>query len=304
MGNKMSIFISIASYEDPTLIRTIKSALKNADKPNELIFGLGLAYKTIPDLSFLSENQKKIIEFDVNSRPGVCRARYLIKKLYDQEDYFLQIDSHMIFDKSWDSYLINKIKEISINENQEKISISVTLDFENFKLNYYSKNKLYRDDNYNWFNFNGVQRFLAEKEGYFPEVFITAQMIFMDKKAANDIQWDQHSQFLEEEIYLSFLFFMNGYTNYRISGYFPIIHNNKDYNLSLYGDELVSIKHFEGTQNLTQPDPMDMMKALLLNKGLYGVDNPKREVKDFWLKLDLENDYNLFYDKMYKQVES
>ena len=36
----MKIFISIASYQDPMLTNTIFSAYKNADLPQNLIFGI------------------------------------------------------------------------------------------------------------------------------------------------------------------------------------------------------------------------------------------------------------------------
>ncbi len=38
----MTIFISIASYRDPELERTIRSALENAENPQDLHFGVML----------------------------------------------------------------------------------------------------------------------------------------------------------------------------------------------------------------------------------------------------------------------
>ena len=40
----MKIFIQVASYRDPQLIPTIKSALENAKKPNNLVFGIARQY--------------------------------------------------------------------------------------------------------------------------------------------------------------------------------------------------------------------------------------------------------------------
>ncbi len=36
----MKIFISIASYQDPLLKATVNSAFNNADKPENLVFGI------------------------------------------------------------------------------------------------------------------------------------------------------------------------------------------------------------------------------------------------------------------------
>lgn len=49
----MSIFISIASYRDPELIRTIKSAIDNAANPEKLVFSIVVQDlpTDIPDLS-------------------------------------------------------------------------------------------------------------------------------------------------------------------------------------------------------------------------------------------------------------
>ena len=51
----MSIFISIASYRDPELVRTITSAIDNASNPDQLYFGVVLQEfdKFAPDLSFV-----------------------------------------------------------------------------------------------------------------------------------------------------------------------------------------------------------------------------------------------------------
>ena len=48
----MSIFISIASYQDPLLESTVFSAIHNADNPNDLVFGICDQSSNIKDLLF------------------------------------------------------------------------------------------------------------------------------------------------------------------------------------------------------------------------------------------------------------
>lgn len=106
--NYDKIFINIASYRDPTLVRTIRSALDNAKHPENLVFGICLQYfdYEIPDLSFVPDNQLKIISYHPNERPGVTRVRYEISKLVTDEYWYLMIDSHTNFEKEWDDILI------------------------------------------------------------------------------------------------------------------------------------------------------------------------------------------------------
>ena len=115
----MSIFVSIASYRDPDLMNTISSAIDNADNPNDIVFGIALQdfIKDIPNFKELPNMRV------LNIRPGNARgagyARSRAMELYNNEDYYLQIDSHTRFEKGWDSICINqhnKAKEISKNE--------------------------------------------------------------------------------------------------------------------------------------------------------------------------------------------
>jgi hypothetical protein len=48
---------------------------------------------------------------DVESK-GVCWARNQVQQLYKGEDYTLQIDSHMRFEKDWDDTLIKMVKQL------------------------------------------------------------------------------------------------------------------------------------------------------------------------------------------------
>ena len=49
---------------------------------------------------------------------GTCWARERVQKFFNNEDYYLQIDSHMQFEKGWDKYMISYISKIK-NEGHE-----------------------------------------------------------------------------------------------------------------------------------------------------------------------------------------
>jgi len=114
----MKIFIQIASYRDPQLIPTIKSAIDNAKNPKNLRFGIARQFHPDDKFDDLSEYKKdrrfRILDIPHNESQGACWARNLIQQLYKKEEYTLQIDSHMRFEKNWDEVAINMIKDLQM----------------------------------------------------------------------------------------------------------------------------------------------------------------------------------------------
>jgi hypothetical protein len=112
----MKIFIQIASYRDPQLIPTIKDCISNAKYPENLVFGICRQYHPDDDFDDLSEYENdsrfKILNVVYTATTGVCWARNQVQQLYDNEEYTLQIDSHMRFDKDWDETLINMLTNL------------------------------------------------------------------------------------------------------------------------------------------------------------------------------------------------
>jgi hypothetical protein len=112
----MKIFIQIASYRDPELIKTIESAIENAKKPKNLIFAIARQFHPddkFDDLSKYDNDKRfKILNIPYLESKGACWARHLIQQLYDGEEYTLQIDSHMRFAPNWDDEMIKMIKQL------------------------------------------------------------------------------------------------------------------------------------------------------------------------------------------------
>lgn len=112
----MKIFIQIASYRDPELYKTIDSAIKNAKNPKNLVFGVVNQLSEYDKFPLIGEyrydKRIKEIKIDCYDSKGACWARNQIQQLYDGEEYTLQIDSHMRFEKNWDSEMIKMIKQL------------------------------------------------------------------------------------------------------------------------------------------------------------------------------------------------
>jgi len=112
----MKIFIQIASYRDPELEKTVKSAIENAKKPKNLVFGIARQFHPDDKFDALDEYRKdkrfRILDIPYLESKGACWARNQIQQLYKEEEYTLQIDSHMRFAQNWDEEMINMIKQL------------------------------------------------------------------------------------------------------------------------------------------------------------------------------------------------
>jgi hypothetical protein len=112
----MKIFVQIAAYRDPQLIPTIENMLENAKKPKNLRFGIARQFHPEDGFDDLSRYEKdkrfRILDIPYTESKGVCWARNLTQQLYEGEEYTLQIDSHMRFEKDWDDEMIKMIKQL------------------------------------------------------------------------------------------------------------------------------------------------------------------------------------------------
>ena len=111
----MSIFISIAAYCDPVLGFTLARARAAAARPQDLHFGV-LDQSPQPPadsaLALLEPARLTYQRIDPVHARGPCWARALAMALYDGEDWFLQLDSHMEFEDGWDERLIAQAESL------------------------------------------------------------------------------------------------------------------------------------------------------------------------------------------------
>lgn len=123
------IFISIASYRDDQVCPTVDSIIENADYPDNLRFGVLLQNAVTDEDKFrLKKYEKdsrfKIKEIECYLSRGVCWARKRIQdEFFEDEDFYLQIDSHHRFVKGWDSTLLDMYYSL-VDEGYKKPIIS------------------------------------------------------------------------------------------------------------------------------------------------------------------------------------
>ncbi|NML42774.1 hypothetical protein HHL11_03355 [Ramlibacter sp. G-1-2-2] len=118
-----TLFVSIASYCDPVLPFTLQRAVETARHPDGLHFGIvdqalpGMEAASQPPATRVSE-----VRIDALQARGPCWARAIALSLYDGEDWFLQLDSHMDFEAGWDEKLVEQARALGAPERGIVIS--------------------------------------------------------------------------------------------------------------------------------------------------------------------------------------
>ena len=233
----MKIFISIASYQDPLLKATIYSAYNNAENPKDLIFGICDQSASPLDISsFEFSDQFKYDHVEPVNSEGPCWARSRIQEQFNNEDYYLQIDSHMQFEINWDTYLINYLERIrAINLPSHQLPIItcyprafnvIDLKEGKFELNNnevrtdaisYRKDSMFIKE-----NFSRQIGSIATQEishGY----LIAAGCLFSTGEFVKEIPYDSDYYFYGEEISLMIRAFTRGFGIFHIQS-LPIFH--------------------------------------------------------------------------------
>lgn len=102
------IFISIASYCDEVLKHTILDSLVKAKYRNDIRYGIVEQAPAKERLNLKASNIRYLGVEPYESR-GACWARSICMSMYEGEEFFFQIDSHMLFEPDWDEKLIKTI---------------------------------------------------------------------------------------------------------------------------------------------------------------------------------------------------
>lgn len=128
----MSIFINVPGFQDTEFIPTIEDAFAKADKPEEVYIGSRYLSTFNDELDNIEEwatnhkysNNIKIELVFVNEKNcfdvfGTTKGRTGSAQFFDNQDYFLSIDSHCLFGEHWDTELIRlhtEAKELTKND--------------------------------------------------------------------------------------------------------------------------------------------------------------------------------------------
>ncbi|MBA4692890.1 MAG: hypothetical protein H2072_04000 [SAR86 cluster bacterium] len=236
----MSIFISIASYQDPLLVSTIFSAYENAENKNDLIFSICDQSDNTIDINGVTfSDQIHYDHVDPLFSKGPCWARHRAQSFFNEEDFFLQVDSHTQFAPEWDSIFIKQLEKISANQEIDEYfkkpiitsyprSFKV-LDFEKglFELNTGDKHTqviTYRKDSlFLKGSFSRQIGIPTKHTDITHAILLAAGCIFTKGAFIKEIPYDPNYYFYGEELSLAMRAFTNGYSFFHIPDV-PLFH--------------------------------------------------------------------------------
>ena len=143
--NNGQIFVSIASYRDTECSDTIESIFSKAKYPNRIYVGVCeqnkeseysescLKSSNLPkgnsntsnteetNVKDLYKSHISVYKLDYTEAKGPTYARYFCSTLWNGQQYYLQIDSHMQFEQDWDETLINMYNEAKQSPNSKVV---------------------------------------------------------------------------------------------------------------------------------------------------------------------------------------
>lgn len=122
-----TIFLSIASYKDPEILDTINDCINKARYPHRITIGICLQDTTekmievnkdikniVSEYNHTHElklNDIKVYDLHYTKANGAGLARHIIQtELYNNEDFYAQIDAHTMFNGVWDLLAIDQHK--------------------------------------------------------------------------------------------------------------------------------------------------------------------------------------------------
>ena len=293
----MKIFISIASYQDPLLETTIRGAFDNADKPDNLFFGVCDQSSHAIDINIFSfSNQISYDHVEPELSEGPCWARHRIQKFFNEEDYYLQIDSHMQFQKGWDTYLLSYMQRIqSVDSYSHNLPIITcyprAFDIVDFNSGTYSLDTA--DTNTHIIAYREDSIFLKDsfsrQIGAITDMEIThgyllaAGCLFAPGAFVKEVPYDPEFYFYGEEISLMIRAFTRGFGIFHIPAV-PIFHlytDTSDLKRKLHWDETEDgnrqVKWHEREEKSLSKLSMVIHGEV---EGIYGLGN-KRTLKDY-----------------------
>ena len=125
-----SIFVQIPAYHDLEIIKTLESLNFRSSGENVINVGVHFNYynelPAVVEKSLKSQFSKIKVSTIFNQAPlaiGPSISRYIANSFYDDEDFYLQIDSHMKFRPNWDLAVLADFEKLS-SMYKSKIAIS------------------------------------------------------------------------------------------------------------------------------------------------------------------------------------
>lgn len=122
-----SIFISIVSYNDENILRTINSIILNSKRPENVFIGLALVdsqESCIKNIIEISEKNRNLNISIVNERETYGHLKNKADSFYNKEDYYMSVSSCSEFDPYWDDILIKQYDSFEVITSPQPLLIT------------------------------------------------------------------------------------------------------------------------------------------------------------------------------------
>ena len=238
MSSLPTIFVSLAAYRDALLSTTVINAQQRAKHPERIVFGIfdqSFHKETFYLEDMFFKEQIRYLRIDPEYSRGACWARSVAQSLMQDEDYFLQVDSHSLFDQDWDETLVSTITELEQYHPKPVISVyphSFTEDKEQDNKFYKGRNEgtcvslVNADETY----FKDDHQYILARAVHRNEIpspchgfLISAGFLFGPRTMVQDVPYDPHMYFQGEEPSLALRLFTHGYNIFYVNNC-PIYH--------------------------------------------------------------------------------
>lgn len=287
-----TVFVSIASYQDDMLKLTLADALAKATFPERLRFGVveqrEMARRINP-----SQHMRQYVRYvgvEPEDSRGVGWARALCMSLYQNEDWYFQIDSHMLFDPGWDEWFIaqaKQLKQISAKPLISEYPKNFTLE-QNAPIRHAEAGvrvHVVKEDS--TFTDNALVLAVTPKTLPLPQPVkawhIAAGCLFTQGAFVNEIPYDPQIYFQGEEQTLALRAFTHGWDMFHVPDA-PIYHYWKRDKRISHWDCLADKKRHENWAML-QTNSLARIKRVLSGQqtGVYGIGTHRslQEYADF-----------------------
>ena len=210
-----TLFVSIANYKDPETLNTVDDLLKNSS--GDLKIRICIFSQIDPeDTSFDALDsipEVHHVRCDFREAKGVCWARAQVQKHYMNEDYYLQIDSHIIFAENWDRILVEDHNN-ALTYGRKAILTAYPCAYEfNDKGERFIPNRLATKFDMNVVNIIPSAAAAFKEDEDFPEqeFFIAGGFLFTTGDFVINVPYDEELFFLGEEITLAIRAYTAGY---------------------------------------------------------------------------------------------
>lgn len=241
-----TIFVSMAAMDDTEIIPSVLNALAAAKHPERIRIGVGIAAASKSDYKkLLKLNDPRIrVSFTKIKRNrfdelGVGKGRIRAEKLYEDEDYFFQVDCHTHFAQDWDEFMIKLYAEAKAAAKSDKVVMTNYVGtykyhperkpmykMERTAYPFYEPSILWIDAIPRWSDHPIWQ---DKPDKFYPSVKFNAACAFGDRQFAKNTGSSPDRMFYDEEVAYSVELYDMGFSLvFPNLEWFPITHLNGD----------------------------------------------------------------------------